>query len=571
MLTGTRYDVVVVGFGAAGAAAAIEAADNGARVLVLDRGYGGGATALSGGIVYAGGGTEEQHAGGYRDSADNMFAYLRREVGDAVSEATLRRFCEQSPAMIGWLKAHGVPFRGGQVSSYKTSYPTDSYYLYYSGNEKAHPYADHAQPAPRGHRVVAPGMSSGRVLFERLRASAVSKGVTVLPLARVHELITDEDGAVIGVRYRAMPLGHPDVRRHSALTKATGKVGNWLPGLVKGVVGRTERLWERAAEPGEAYAGAVVLAAGGFIHNREWMRQYAPAFLGISPLGTAGDDGAGIALGVDGGGYTAKMGNVTAWRFLAPPSAFLEGLSVGVDGRRIANEDLYGATHGDVMMRCFGGAGWVVYDARTWRKVRAQIGDQTQLFQRLQLLYLLTVGHEKATSIEGLAAKNGIDPTGLRRTVDEYNAGILSGAGDPAHKDPEIAPVLGRGPYYSINISADSSLFYPIPGLTLGGLVVDEDTGAVKRRAGGVVPGLYAAGRNAVGICSNSYVSGLSIADCLFSGRRAGASAAARMGAISACSSTLSDEKHAEIATGRPTSGRRPRSRRSTPGSPGRN
>ena len=68
------YDIIVVGFGAAGAAAAIEAADNGARVLVLDRGYGGGATALSGGIVYAGGGTAEQRAGGYEDSPENMHA-----------------------------------------------------------------------------------------------------------------------------------------------------------------------------------------------------------------------------------------------------------------------------------------------------------------------------------------------------------------------------------------------------------------------------------------------------------------------------------------------------------------
>ncbi|WP_442791753.1 FAD-dependent oxidoreductase [Mycolicibacterium sp. ND9-15] len=59
-----EYDVIVVGFGAAGAAAAIEAADRGARVLVLDRGYGGGATALSGGIIYAGAGTAEQRAGG---------------------------------------------------------------------------------------------------------------------------------------------------------------------------------------------------------------------------------------------------------------------------------------------------------------------------------------------------------------------------------------------------------------------------------------------------------------------------------------------------------------------------
>ncbi len=38
---------------------------------------------------------------------------------------------------------------------------------------------------------------------------------------------------------------------------------------------------------------------------------------------------------------------------------------------------------------------------------------------------------------------------------------------------------------------------------------------------------LYAAGRTAVGICSNSYVSGLSLADCVFSGRRAGRHAAA--------------------------------------------
>ena len=38
---------------------------------------------------------------------------------------------------------------------------------------------------------------------------------------------------------------------------------------------------------------------------------------------------------------------------------------------------------------------------------------------------------------------------------------------------------------------------------------------------GAPVPGLYAAGRNAVGICSNLYVSGLSYADCIYSGRRA--------------------------------------------------
>jgi 3-oxo-5alpha-steroid 4-dehydrogenase len=62
--------------------------------------------------------------------------------------------------------------------------------------------------------------------------------------------------------------------------------------------------------------------------------------------------------------------------------------------------------------------------------------------------------------------------------------------------------------------------------LTRGGLVVAEDSGRVRRADGTTVPGLYAAGRSAVGLCSRSYVSGLSLADCVFSGRRAGRHAA---------------------------------------------
>lgn len=529
MPTDREYDVIVVGFGAAGASAAIEAADRGARVLLLDRGYGGGATAYSGGIVYAGGGTLEQQAGGYSDSVENMRAYLEREVAGVVKPETLDRFCEQSPALIEWLKAQGVPFKGATVPSYKTSYPTDAHYLYYSGNEKAYPYVDHAQPAPRGHRVLAPGMGSGRVLFERLRDSALAKGVHFTPLAHVHSLIQDEDGRITGVRYTVADPRHRNARRHRRIAKATGKLGTWMPSVVAGAVARGERLRAAASVETEARAGAVILAAGGFINNRDWVGRYAPEFGKISPLGTVGDDGTGIRLGLDAGGVTDKMGNVTAWRFLSPPSAFLEGLTVGADGRRIANEDLYGAAHGNVLMREFGGTGWAIYDAATWRKIKAQITEQTMVFQRLQVWYLLTIGHRRAATIEGIAGKNGIDATGLRKTFDGYNHGIRSGSGDPGRKDPSLCPPLERGPFYSINISADSSLFYPIPGLTLGGLVVDEDTGAVVHRDGGVVPGLYAAGRTAVGVCSNSYISGLSISDCVFSGRRAGADAAAKI------------------------------------------
>ena len=60
----------------------------------------------------------------------------------------------------------------------------------------------------------------------------------------------------------------------------------------------------------------------------------------------------------------------------------------------------------------------------------------------------------------------------------------------------------------------------------LGGIRVDEGTGAVLDESGAAIPGLFSAGRTATGICSDSYVSGLSLADCVYAGRRAGKSAA---------------------------------------------
>jgi 3-oxo-5alpha-steroid 4-dehydrogenase len=117
-------DVVVVGFGAAGACAAIEAARAGAEVVLLDRFAGGGTTQLSGGVVYAGGGTSVQRDAGVADTPEAMYAYLNREVGGVVSEATLRRFCQESAGMIDWLAELGVPFEAS-LCPYKTSYPSN--------------------------------------------------------------------------------------------------------------------------------------------------------------------------------------------------------------------------------------------------------------------------------------------------------------------------------------------------------------------------------------------------------------------------------------------------------------
>jgi 3-oxo-5alpha-steroid 4-dehydrogenase len=120
----------------------------------------------------------------------------------------------------------------------------------------------------------------------------------------------------------------------------------------------------------------------------------------------------------------------------------------------------------------------------------------------------------------------GVHPAGLSATLAADNAAAAAGEPDPAGKPASQVRAQDQPPFSLIDCSVRPRLAYPAPMLTLGGLVTDEQTGAVRRPGGPVVPGLYAAGRNAAGLCSRSYVSGLSLADCVFSGRRAGRHAA---------------------------------------------
>jgi 3-oxo-5alpha-steroid 4-dehydrogenase len=522
----TEYDVLVVGFGIAGVCAAIAAAEGGARVLAVDRALGGGASALSGGVVYAGGGTPYQKAAGQYDDAENMFRYLQREVRGAVEDETLRRFCRGSVERLAWLEKYGAQF-ASSLCDYKTSYPTDKHYLYYSGNEKAYPYTQHADPAPRGHRQVAKGMSSGRALWEKLRESALDLGVTFVPMTRVDDLVID-GGRVRGVRCRTMV---DDGGVHSTLYRRSAQLGakltNWIPWLGQRFNGIAEAVWQRKAQQCTINAASVILAAGGFVFNRDMTRRYAPQYEYISPLGTVADDGKGISLGVGAGGATAHLDRVTAWRFLSPPAAMLEGVTVGVNGMRIANEDLYGATHTEIMIRRFSGKGFLILDSRIWKRARAQLHDQTMIFQRAQMAWIFNIRHTKAATLMELADKLGISASGLVATINAYNAAIEAGIDDPAHKAADMRTPIIEGPFYGIDISVRRSPTFPVTGLTLGGLKVDENTGEVLTNTGCPIRGLYAAGRTSVGICSNSYVSGLSLADCVFSGKRAGEHAAA--------------------------------------------
>jgi 3-oxo-5alpha-steroid 4-dehydrogenase len=524
-----EVDVVVVGLGGAGAGAAIEATAQGASVVVVERFKGGGATALSGGIVYLGGGTDLQKRAGYDDTPEQMFKYLSLETRDAVSAEVLRAFCHASVGNFEWLRAIGVPLpASGKVA--KASYPLRECTLYYSGNELSPPYSDMARPAPRGHRVLGKGMT-GRVLFKHLRKAAESGGADIYFQTQAQRLIVDTDGAVIGVELREL-VGSPFCRRlHTVLF--------WLVTTVGGSSRRAAVFFQQLLQRLEAAhgcnryvraRGGVVLSAGGFIFNPEMVRHYAPGYLNCSlRLGTAGDTGQGIRLGQSVGGKVASMDRCTAWRFINPPSAWLRGALIGPDGTRICNEELYGGAIGEHMAGSHRGRGVLVLDAMAMKAARQQVfKDRMQLFQRLFGVLNGFLNRKKAATLRDLGRRCGMPDGALPRAIEEYNKGVASAA-DACGKARDSLYPIETPPFYAINLDFDN-LVFPTPAITLGGLVVDGTTGRVVREDSTEIGGLYAAGRNAVGVSSHSYVSGLSIADCIFSGRNAGRHAAARAG-----------------------------------------
>jgi 3-oxo-5alpha-steroid 4-dehydrogenase len=508
-------DLIVVGFGAAGACAAIEAAEAGASVLALDRFAGGGASAISGGVVYAGGGTAIQQAAGVDDRVAAMVAYLRLETDGVVADATLERFCEGSAASLEWLSAHGVPFAPSLCPD-KTSYPSDRYFLYYSGNEAFPPYCDAAEPAPRGHRAVGNGLP-GANFFGPLKAAAIAAGVRIWSDCRAESLIV-EDGVVVGVRGRRILPG-PAARLHRLLEAAALKINAFLPRLSRRLRRFGARWHQRHSVQFSLRGNAVALTSGGFIYNRARVAAEAPAYRRGMPLGTVGCDGSGIAMAEAIGAATAQMQRISAWRFINPPMAFAQGILVDQRGARFVNEALYGAAIGEAIVERAAGRAWLIIDQALARRAAAQVGrGKTHWFQTAPARLNLLFNRRRAAHIDQLAQRCGFDPEVLQNSLEAYHRDGV----DPMGKSADFKAQIKSPPFAAIDCSIGSKIF-PLPTLTLGGLRVDEATGAVLRPDATVIPGLYAAGRAAVGICSRRYVSGLSLADCVFSGRRVGA------------------------------------------------
>lgn len=463
-------DVLVVGLGAAGASAAIEAATAGAEVEVLElASAGGGTTALAGGQIYLGGGTPIQKACGFEDSAEAMYEYLLMAAGPNADHAKVRAYVDDSLAHYDWLVAHGVEFNPVYYPHKDTNTPNDES-LIYSGNEECHGYRDRAAPVPRGHKPKAMGEDGGATLMRALIADLEARpGVTLTCDARVLTLILD-GRRVVG-----------------AMARIDGEV----------VAIRAHR--------------GVVLCAGGFIFNDTMIDQHAPRLKVINtPLGNPGDDGTGIRLGLGAGGAAINMHEGFMCLPFYPPASHVKGIMVNGQGQRFVNEDCY---HGQMAHHAVNQPNGKVY----------LLVDES-LYQQPPD-YAGIVVKEVGDSIEELERDAGFAEGTLASTLAVYNTFAARGEDPLFHKQASYLQVL-KPPFVLLDCSLQAGgCMYS--GFTFGGLNT-RVTGEVLDHGGQPVPGLYAAGRNTAGLprSGEGYSSGMSIGDATYFGRRAGQSAA---------------------------------------------
>jgi 3-oxo-5alpha-steroid 4-dehydrogenase len=465
-------DVVVVGCGCAGACAAIEAAETGAEVLVIERASGGGGTsANSGGQIYMGGGTPVQKACGFEDTTEDMCKFLMLALGPDPDEAKVRMYCDESVSHFHWLEAHGVPFkrsfypvRGGTES------PADDC-LAFSGGEDAYPFNRLVRPAPRGHKPQFVGPAGG-FLMQRLVAGCEGAGVRFECDARCETLVTDKhEGA--------------------------------------GVVGAV--IWQDRCERFVRARRGVVLSAGGFTMNEDMVRRHVPLIKVCDyKLATDYDDGRGIRMAIGAGAETIRMGTAEIGYPVGPPDKLMRGILVNRYGQRFINEDTYLGRIGQESINHQDGEMYLIVDNSFYEPST----------------YGLHAAFVEET-IADLEHTIGLPPASLQTTVEYYNRFAARGEDPQYHKKPEFTQSLSNSPFaaFDMRLSAQDGPGKNYCAFTLGGLHT-LPTGEVLTADGNPIPGLYAAGRTSAGVAGGGYCSGISLGDGTFFGRKAGLSAA---------------------------------------------
>jgi 3-oxosteroid 1-dehydrogenase len=526
-------DVLVVGSGGGGMAAALAAADAGLTALIIEKSpvYGG-STAMSGGAIWIPNNHLMKKAG-IGDSVDEGLTYLKSITKGIVPEQRLRAYVESGSEMVRYLEEHSrVRFQ--VVPGYSDYYPCVA-------GSKA-----------EGGRTIEPvpfsawKLGAERRLMRPLHPQARLLGRIMATAYDAHRMMdTSLKGRMITASIFAPYFINP--ARFIASTDTRLTLGNATIGRLRlSLVGKKVPLWLNTSarhlkiEKGRVTgveadkAGqsmyikvnkGVILAAGGFARNKAMREKYQrPPVSDRWTVASFDDGGDAIQLGLEAGAALDLMDD--AWwmpttlvpgedmaQMIIVERSLPRSIIVNKKGRRFTDEaGPYIDVTNDQLKnhRETGGAipAYMIVDSRYRKKY-----PLSPMLPFVTPKKYIDNGYLKsANSIEELAAKCGIDAAGLADEVAKCNRCAAAGRdtdyhrgenscdryyGDPSSKPNPCFGTIDAPPFYAVEI-------WPGDLGTKGGMVTDEHA-CVLRPDGTPVSGLYATGNCAASVMGRSY------------------------------------------------------------------
>ena len=449
-------EVLVVGAGIAGYAAAVAAREAGAQVTLIDKmPLVGGTTNLAGGILVCIGSELFKDNRLESDSLEAVLAYWKAHMAVSGVDSgypdwdRLERVLADTGKTVDWLVANNIEF-GAEPYAGSATYPM----------------------------ALANGGGAG--LIQMLAKQADSMGITLITECKATALITDDAGAVVGVKA------------------------------------------ETADKEITFNAKSVVLATGGISQNEELVAKYSPKLhrAGLVPTSAVSHTGDGflMALAVGAGTFDVFATPLFGTTF-DPALADSTGLTiyaqlgVNANGLRFGNEaasagwDVMDYTASD-MIQDANAPFWYIYDSADEAITATLEAGAAQGVVA------------KGETIEELAREMHVYTSVLKGTYDSYQAAVQAGVDNEFNKPAVFLKDLSKAPFYAVKV-------YPTTFGSAGGVTTTED-GRVTRQDGTVIPGLYAAGEMSNRYFYNEkYILAASLALYSTMGRRAGTAAAA--------------------------------------------
>ena len=459
-------DVIVVGGGGAGMAAATRLAQLGKSVILVEKsGFLGGAISVSGGNQVVMGSQLQIDNGVADDSVESMVADFEANGANKNNKEILTLFAENVGATTDWLVAScGITFEEGLHQLGEYSHNRE---LAYTGG--------------------------GAGFAEAMRKAVEEAGVQVLLNTKAESLIAD-NGTVTGVKAASSDADYTLTAGDVVL--ATGGYGANKDMLTDEM--KSALYYGPASSTGEGIQMAQ--AVGAQTANMEYGKRY-PNGIEVS----------------EGMAKSTIAGNIVGWTMSA--------ILVNKDGNRVVNEKASNRTILEEELKQEGGELYLLLDAETFEAWKAKLApagiSDADIEKYLEANGTATPVFAHGETLEEAAAAAGINADNLKATVEKYNGFVAKGSDDDFGRAATyLTKTIGEGPYYIVEQK-------PRFATTMGGLVINTSM-QVLNEAGEPISGLYAAGENCGQVMGDDSPSGANNAWALTSGKLAADAIAAK-------------------------------------------